>query len=326
MRVEFERAQRYAYPTVCMMISVDRLGALQDIYGVDSKQEIQQAVIELLESQTRASDFLGCMIDDRIHAVFPHTSATAAENLAQRLLNGARAMQFDGDGRTLRITLSIGIAHNEDKEAISFDTLIGVAEEGLCVAESGGGDRFIETELYQLYENNQRDQEAGGEQPRAPLRAFAPAEPDAAPLSLLEMIEVEDSALGAKLRGFIDAYEKGSVSDLMEGQTSELVPQESVSEQDRQVEAELAEKKRDMDLLQRRLAKLTEQLGLTEQELARVLKMKNIDPGLASIYKTVQGLSEDEASAAVKKELMVKIFEANIEFRKQLEERSSEPN
>ena len=69
MRVEFNRAQRYDYPIVCMMIAIDRLGHLRDIYGYESKEEIVDAVVGLLKSSTRGSDFLGRMADDRLLAV-----------------------------------------------------------------------------------------------------------------------------------------------------------------------------------------------------------------------------------------------------------------
>ena len=42
-----------------------------------------------------------------------------------------------------------------------------------------------------------------------------------------------------------------------------------------------------------------------------------MDPGLASVYGTVQGLSSGAAQAELKKELMSKIFEANVELRRQ---------
>ena len=35
MRVEFNRAQRYGYAISCLIIAVDRLGHLRDMYGYD---------------------------------------------------------------------------------------------------------------------------------------------------------------------------------------------------------------------------------------------------------------------------------------------------
>lgn len=66
---------------------------------------------------------------------------------------------------------------------------------------------------------------------------------------------------------------------------------------------------------ERRVAKLVKSLEQTESALARVAAAKAIDPGIESIYDSVQGLSAADAAAEKKKELLVHIFEANIALR-----------
>jgi hypothetical protein len=46
------------------------------------------------------------------------------------------------------------------------------------------------------------------------------------------------------------------------------------------------------------------------------MAMKNIDPGVASIFRTVQGLSAEDAQAETKKALMSEIFKQNKAFQK----------
>ena len=82
-------------------------------------------------------------------------------------------------------------------------------------------------------------------------------------------------------------------------------------------EAKRREHEEQVDLLKRRLTKLSSSLEMTEDELRRVMKMKAIDPGVASIYRTVQGLDTEEADFELKKEMMSKIFEANLELQQQ---------
>ena len=73
-----------------------------------------------------------------------------------------------------------------------------------------------------------------------------------------------------------------------------------------------------VELLERRIAKLTTLLEQAEQNLARLAAMRGDDPGLASIYRTVQGLSPDERAFAFKQKLMQKIFQANLEIKQEL--------
>src|SRR5690606_712933 len=75
---------------------------------------------------------------------------------------------------------------------------------------------------------------------------------------------------------------------------------------------ELTESKRLVDNLERRVRKLTDLLSVTESELKRVAAMKNVDTGIASIYRSVQGIGADEDNAELKREMMKSIFEANL--------------
>jgi diguanylate cyclase (GGDEF)-like protein len=138
MRVEFNRAQRYSYPVACLLVSVDRLGHLRDLYGYESKEEIFEAVVEMLKIKTRCSDFLGRMADDRLLAVVPHTDGEGATVLANRLLDGARNMTFTADGRTIQVTVSVGVSHNGGGTALFFDAMFLAAEEALAAASSVG--------------------------------------------------------------------------------------------------------------------------------------------------------------------------------------------
>lgn len=70
-----------------------------------------------------------------------------------------------------------------------------------------------------------------------------------------------------------------------------------------------------IDLLERRIAKLTRMLEQTEADLMRVGAMKDVDVGFASIYRGVQGLSSREDALVLKRSLMRDIFEANLELK-----------
>lgn len=142
MRVEFNRAQRYDYPIVCMMIAVDRLGHLRDLYGYEAKEEILASVVSLLKAETRGSDFLGRMADDRLLAVIPHTPPEGAEVLAGRLLSGVSRIDFSSEGRTIQVTLSIGSSNNEAGETLFFDAMLLAAEDALSEAVTAGGARY----------------------------------------------------------------------------------------------------------------------------------------------------------------------------------------
>jgi len=275
MRVEFERAGRHGLPLVCLLIGIDRLGTLQDLYGRETREEILGASLAALRRVTREHDLLCALQDDRIVALFPHSQPELGALLARKLLEAAREMRFEREGRSLRISFSIGVAHNRHRDAISFDTLVSVAEEGLAVADAAGGDRFVETELYQLIEQQRRAREqqalrAGG--PRPPGRRsypVAPAAPAARAPGLGDTLLDVLSAMGVRVDdpGRLDQQ---SLTQLLFRLQDARAPKEH---------GDLAEERRKNDILERRISKLVGQLGVTEAELQRIALLKNVDLG-----------------------------------------------
>lgn len=323
MRVEFARSVRHKYPVVCLALGIDRLSQLSDLYGYESKEEILRALLAVLKAETRDSDFLCLRQDDRLIALFPHTPPELGSFLARRLIAAIKKQRFERDGRSLRVSLSIGVAHNRHEKAISFETLVRVAEEGLAVADSAGGDRYVETELYQLFEKKRRQQELENERrelydgliaamPRAPFQAVAgmpPAPGDKLSDSLLEILR----SLGIEVDPS-QALDREAIARAI----ARLADQRAAPAPPGASDEDLLEAKRTIDTLERRIAKLSHVLGVTEEELTRIAAMKNIELGVASIYRGVQGLADDASNKERKKEMMKTIFQANFELKKRL--------
>ena len=143
MRVEFSRAQRYSYPVTCIAVACDRMGHLRDLYGYEFRESVMDEVIGLLQRSTRACDYLGRLMDDRLLAILPHTTREGAEALAGRLVKGAHDLSFAPEGTPLQVTLSVGISHYVDDNTMFFDTLVESSEEALFEASQAGGDRFV---------------------------------------------------------------------------------------------------------------------------------------------------------------------------------------
>lgn len=142
-RIEFGRAQRYAYPLVVMQIAVDRLGHLRDVLGFEAKQAVVDAATAVVARETRSSDLLGRLPDDRLLLIVPHVAPHRAEILARRLLDAARREPIHQADRTLEMTLSIGASWFAEGETMFADALLEAAEEALGEAIAAGGDRYV---------------------------------------------------------------------------------------------------------------------------------------------------------------------------------------
>ncbi len=312
MQIEFERAQRYTYPIACMLIQVDHLAQIQTVHGFESKEEVLFSVIDLVKRETRAGDLLGYIVDDRLMAVVPHTHPVAAKALSERLLKGARELGFTLGSKTIRITLSIGLAHNQDPGATSFATLERVAEEGLSVADNGGGDRSVQTELYQLYEREKQPVS------REDIEELLARAEKMGYRQRLETLVVEE---GQDLESAAETVADEIIDRAVESARSQW--EQELAAANTEIEAKLAQEpgddaeafRREIDQLKRRISKLTSSLDTTEQEISRLRKLKNVDDGVASVYRDVQGLTDSDGRGEIKKELMGEIFRANLDLQ-----------
>ncbi len=283
MEVEYARARRYRYPLGCLMIAIDRLQELAHLYGEESRRAILESVVRLLRNATRSSDFMGYLLDERLLAVFPHTEPAGCSAVARRLVEGARKLSFDGGGPVVSITLSIGLGQVAPDRAQDFQGLVDETAAALDRARAAGGNRFA------AYEYVAPKPAAGASQ-------------------------------GPDLEALLERLLHEKLGDLFASQGQKLPDfggreKEVVELAIRKMEDE---HRRQMDMLQRRMAKLSDALGMTESELRRAIAAKGVDSGIASIYSTVQGLADDELQADLKREMMAKIFEANVELRKQM--------
>jgi diguanylate cyclase (GGDEF)-like protein len=300
MHIEFERATRYNYPICCLLIQVDRLSDTATYHGQEVKEEILGAIIELTRKETRAGDILGCLVDDSLLVTLPHTSPREVGYMLRRLLTGARELRFERGGRTQSITLSVGISNNQHPDARNFETLERVAEDGAAVAEAAGGDRYVETELYALHDMQIV-------QPKA--------------LQIADSVETED---------YRDRLEELMEKDGNLEQAASKLAEEIMARAMREVEAAgqaasesqgLPDSKevgyqREIENLQRRITKLTNSLGITEGEIIRLRKSPDVEAGVASLYRNVQGLNVGDVRAELKKDLMSAIFEANLNLKR----------
>ena len=90
MRVEFERAQRHKLPARVHAVAVDRLGQLQDLYGYESRTRSCARSSASCARRRATATSSALRQDDRLLALFPHTTPESGELLARAAARGAR--------------------------------------------------------------------------------------------------------------------------------------------------------------------------------------------------------------------------------------------
>lgn len=317
MEVEFRRSERYGFPLCLFLVEIDRLESLQDLYGVESRERIVRSVVDLLRSTTRASDALGCLVDERLLILFPHTRRADAEGVARRLLASVRALEFRGDGRSLRATLSIGLT--ERVEDVAFDALVGAAARALARAVELGGDRLSEfTLLAAPSAGPVTDAEPRPVRPAARSRRETSASAAPRPPALPDAAQIPGATLEEKLGHLFALLGPSAPGRDLEGEVLQAIHGSMHEVRGRRLTA--AEVEAEIHLLERRVERLREMLDASEDELARMVEEKSLDPGMASVYRTVQGLDPGDRNYAQKKELLSVMYKANVELLKRLKD------
>jgi hypothetical protein len=111
--------------------------------------------------------------------------------------------------------------------------------------------------------------------------------------------------------------EAGGELGKVEGKVVEICLALIRDERQRALAAEVTAYDRQVELLERRIAKLVETLRRVEVALGRVKALKHVDDGIESIFRVVQGLDVGAEDAGRKKALLSEIFKANLELRRQ---------
>jgi len=142
MEKELSRSRRYGYEVVMLSVGVDRIASLGDIYGHESKGHVIEEITRLLAASTRSCDFLGCLLGDRILALFPHTGEAGAKAIANRLLDATRELEFSAGGPEVSVTVTVGIASPNSSEEHELELLVDEATRACQIGQDAGGDRW----------------------------------------------------------------------------------------------------------------------------------------------------------------------------------------
>ena len=316
MRLELERAQRFRYPLSCLVIGLDG-------YDTDEDKELRKALMPSIFKELKVvcvkNDMrgLGTWSPTFQIAVFPHVEPEQTTEIAKALMDRVRKVRLRIGDQERRATISVGIAHNRRAGVVEFGDLLDDADAGLHLAASYGGDRCIQ---FRQVEGDIGDLKHELIEKAAELR-------ERQKHYFEERASVEDKWGRELLEKVMSAFQQEEdVSETtmrLEQRILEVVGREGDVLRENSNLRALAESQQQIEQLERRITKLTQSLERTEEELVRIAAMKDVDGGVASIYRTVQGLTRGQEGAEAKIEMMRDIFNANLALKNQVASKKS---
>lgn len=143
LRREWATSRRYQHPVTLVLLDVDRFKVVNDVEGHAAGDETLKRIAEILSSSIREVDVCARYGGDEFALLLPHTPADRAVVVAERIR--ARLAQARGSwsGEARGVSLSIGIASNEDPSVKTPDELVEAADRALYDAKRQGRDRTL---------------------------------------------------------------------------------------------------------------------------------------------------------------------------------------
>ncbi|MBK5930693.1 GGDEF domain-containing protein [Halochromatium salexigens] len=139
---ELERAIRYQHPLMLVLFDIDHFKALNDQHGHQAGDQVLMQLADLCQRFTRTSDALARYGGEEFLIILPETRRTQGQQFAERLRHEIAQAPFTYAEISLRITVSIGLAHWDGcGEAPTKAELIRVADRALYQSKEQGRNR-----------------------------------------------------------------------------------------------------------------------------------------------------------------------------------------
>ena len=143
---ELERARRSQAPMSLIMLDIDNFKLLNAQYGTRIGDEILKLVAQVIREKSRPYDCIGRWHGDEFIAALPGLIGADAEKVAERIINGVRAILLTAgkEGPRLNLQISAGVAtlmHVSPTVELPF--LVGQAQNALLRAKEAGGNQVF---------------------------------------------------------------------------------------------------------------------------------------------------------------------------------------
>ncbi|MBI3597412.1 MAG: diguanylate cyclase [Nitrospirae bacterium] len=142
LKTEFSRSVRFSLPLSCMEIDLDFFKDVNDRYGHQVGDRILRQISELFQKGFREPDILARIGGEEFLVILPQTDVQGALAKAERLREQVTQHVFTIDyGRTIRLTISIGVAVYPDERIQNIDHLVKIADDALYQSKRDGRNR-----------------------------------------------------------------------------------------------------------------------------------------------------------------------------------------
>lgn len=141
---EWSRVKRYRRALAVLMLDLDHFKAVNDTWGHGVGDEALKRVSQACQASLRSHDVFARVGGEEFAVLLPEVSELHAIAVAERLRQRIADLDVPADGKTISITVSVGIAHIDGAEGDvpPAARLIEAADDALYAAKSEGRNRI----------------------------------------------------------------------------------------------------------------------------------------------------------------------------------------
>ena len=138
---EVARSRRTRQPLALMMVDVDHFKQVNDRHGHLAGDAVLRSICGTLVQRVRAQDTVGRYGGEEFLVVLPDTPRAGAARLAQELCAAVQATPCPWNGKTIAVTVSIGVFGGLLEAQDQWDLLLHAADSALYRAKASGRNR-----------------------------------------------------------------------------------------------------------------------------------------------------------------------------------------
>lgn len=140
---EFYKAIRYGNPLSLLFVDIDKFKSVNDEHGHLVGDVYLKALSELMMANVRSVDLVARYGGEEIVLLLPHTTATAANRLAERMRELVGSLIVSHGDISIQRTISIGIASYPGVPVKEPEDFILVADDAMYAAKQAGRNRVV---------------------------------------------------------------------------------------------------------------------------------------------------------------------------------------
>jgi diguanylate cyclase (GGDEF)-like protein len=144
---EISRARRAGQPLSMIMVDIDHFRPVNESFGIHAGDELLRKIAGLIRTALRQEDMLVRYGGEEFLVMLPEVPGPGAVVVAGRIRKAVEAAALVVEGKSVALTVSVGVSARLDEGPESLESLLARAEQALALAKQRGRNRVVALSL-----------------------------------------------------------------------------------------------------------------------------------------------------------------------------------